>query len=62
MVTDNRCKAKKDQLHSDMNNLFRIIHYKLGLITEFDGKIRQFFSHQTFCMSIIWRLILHDQI
>lgn len=43
MVTDNRCKAKKDQLHSDMNNLFRIIHYKLGLITEFDGKIRQFF-------------------
>lgn len=53
MVTDNGCKAQKDQLHSDMNNLFRIIHYKLGLITEFDGKIRHFFSHQTFCMSII---------
>lgn len=48
MVTDNRCKAKKDQLHSDMNNLFRIIHYKLGLITEFDGKIRQFFPTKPF--------------
>lgn len=48
MMTNNGCKVKKDQLHSDMNNLFRIIHYKLGLIPEFDGKIRQFLPTKPF--------------